>query len=294
VTDVGDFPDKIKVLRLYKDGEPLMNRNLPEMIVMAKESGYFDTVDTTTNGALLTNELADKVLATEIDLINISVDGLDSDQFLTFTKAKVDFTTYVDRLRYLYENRGNTKIVIKTTREIIGEDREQEFLDTFGDMCDRIFVENTSPCWPEFDVEERMGIKIKEGLYGNEIIEQTACPYLFYSISVNSDMKVSACFVDWSRELIIGDLNTESLREVWNGDRMNAHRAAHLDGRRKEHPICGDCGQITHCGPDSIEGGLADIKSKFADLGLLEVGRAALPLVGYGVIGLSVIDNSSS
>jgi radical SAM protein with 4Fe4S-binding SPASM domain len=112
-------------------------------------------------------------------------------------------------------------------------------------------------------VEERMGISITEGLYGNQIVDQTACPYLFYSMSVNSDMKVSACFVDWSRDLIIGDLRTSSLAEIWDSKEMNAHRMAHLTGQRSKHKTCGSCGQISHCGPDSIEDVLPEIKMKF-------------------------------
>jgi radical SAM protein with 4Fe4S-binding SPASM domain len=288
--DVNDFPDQVRVLRMYKDGEPLVNRNLETMIKMAKESGKFAMIDTTTNAALLSRKRADSLIASGIDLINISIDGLDAEQFAQFAKAKVNFDEFLDNLRYLYSIRGECKIVIKTTREIIGSDREEEFFATFGNICDRIFVENTSPCWPDFDVEERMGISITAGLYGNEVIEQTACPYLFYSISVNSDMKVSACFVDWSRDLIIGDLKVQSLSEVWNSPEMNAHRFAHLTGRRKEHSTCGSCGQISHCGPDSIEESKDLILQKFSASAAFHDLDETLERVGYrGTINLPIV-----
>jgi radical SAM protein with 4Fe4S-binding SPASM domain len=263
VRDAEQFDESIKVLRLYKDGEPLVNKHLVEMVSLAAKSGVFESIDTTTNAALLTHEKSEKLVEAGINLINISIDGLDSDQFLHFTKAKIDFEKFIENIQYLYSIRDNCKIVIKTTKEIIGTDRIQEFYDIFGGMCDVIGVENTSPCWPDFDVEERMGISITEGLYGNQIVDQTACPYLFYSMSVNSDMKVSACFVDWSRDLIIGDLRTSSLAEIWDSKEMNAHRMAHLTGQRSKHKTCGSCGQISHCGPDSIEDVLPEIKMKF-------------------------------
>jgi radical SAM protein with 4Fe4S-binding SPASM domain len=265
--DVAEFPDRVKVLRLYKDGEPLVNKRLPSMIRSAKDSGLFGSIDTTTNAGLLTHDRSQALIEAGLDLINISIDGLDAEQFQHFAKAKVDFGKFVDEIAYLHEISGDCLIVVKTTREIIGTDREQEFLDIFGDISDRIYVENTSPCWPDFDVEERMGIEINTGLYGNEIVDQTACPYLFYSISVNSDMKVSACFVDWSRQLIVGDLREQSLMEVWNSPEMNAHRRAHLDGQRKSHPVCGGCGQISHCGPDSIEETRSVIMEKYISTG---------------------------
>jgi len=263
VSDAQEFETSIKVLRLYKDGEPLVNKHLAEMVQIAKKSGCFEAIDTTTNAALLNHERSERLIEAGIDLINISIDGLDSEQFLHFTKAKIDFDKFIENINYLFSIKSNCKIVIKTTKEIIGVDRIQEFYDKFGGLCDVIGVENTSPCWPDFDVEDRMGITITEGLYGNEIVDQTACPYLFYSMSVNSDMKVSACFVDWSRSLIIGDVRVNSLAEIWDSKEMNAHRKAHLTGLRNSHSTCGSCGQISHCGPDSIEGSITEIKDKF-------------------------------
>lgn len=281
ISDCMDFESNIKVLRLYKDGEPLVNKRLSEMIRLAKQSNKFEMIDTTTNGSLFNPSRIDDLLSAGIDLINISIDGLDSDQMFHFTKAKVNFEEFLRNIKYLYDNKGNCKIVIKTTKEIIGNDRENEFYDRFGNICDKIYVENTSPCWPNFDVEERMGIQIKEGLYGNEIKHQTACPYLFYSITINSDMNVSACFVDWSRKLIVGNLRTEKLKSVWNSMQMNAHRQAHLSGKRKYHPICGGCGQISHCGPDSIEDNLEQIRNNYENAGLFIGLEDVINSLGY-------------
>lgn len=290
VKDASEFNSRFKVLRLYKDGEPLVNKRLSQMIKLAKNSGYFEMIDTTTNGALLTPDRSRELIESGIDLINISVDGLDALQFKSFTKAKVDFKDFVQNIRFLYENRGNCRIVIKTTNEIIGDDRRQEFFDIFGNYCDKIYIENTSPCWPNFDVEERMNIEIKEGLYGNSILEQTACPYIFYSISVNSDMKVSACFVDWARALTVGDLREKSLKEIWNSSEMNSHRLAHLTGKRKSHSTCGSCQQISHCGPDSIEDDLLEIKKSYDGKGMFNLNEEDLKNVGYRSHRLPVVN----
>jgi radical SAM protein with 4Fe4S-binding SPASM domain len=289
MTDAEEFDSTFKVLRLYKDGEPLVNKRLSQMIRLAKSTGRFEKIDTTTNGALLTHERSEDLIDSGIDLINVSVDGLDANQFSLFAKARVDFEQFVENLSYLYKIRSGCKIVIKTTSEIIGDHRHQEFLDIFGNICDKIYIENTSPCWPNFDVEERMNIEITEGLYGNEIVEQTACPYLFYSISVNSDMKVSACFVDWSRSLIVGNLRESSLKEIWNSTEMNTHRFAHLSGKRKQNATCGGCKQISHCGPDSIEDQIHEIRTKYQSVGLFEVTEHDLERSGYHLKNLPIV-----
>ena len=34
---------------------------------------------------------------------------------------------------------------------------------------------------------------------------------------------------------------------------MNALRLQHLEGRRRQNSVCGNCGQLSHCLPDNID-----------------------------------------
>jgi len=34
---------------------------------------------------------------------------------------------------------------------------------------------------------------------------------------------------------------------------MNALRLQHLEGRRRQNGVCGNCGQLSHCLPDNID-----------------------------------------
>ncbi|MEA5115136.1 MAG: radical SAM protein [Geobacteraceae bacterium] len=253
IGDLKEFGEPLKVLRLYKDGEPFLNSNFAEMVRYAKENGVARFIDTTTNGSLLQLERIKPALDAGIDRINISVDGLSSDQFLSFTGVKVDFEKYVDSIRRLYEMKGSCEICIKIAGDFLSEDDKARFYSIFGNYADRIFIENVAPCWPEFDVENLLGISISKGIYDQPIKEVMTCPYIFYSLSVNSDGTVSLCFLDWSRKLIVGDVRNESLKDIWNGERLLRYRINHLRGKRKEDSVCGVCGQLTHCQPDNID-----------------------------------------
>lgn len=253
VDDLAEFDQPLKVLRLYKDGEPLLNPRFPDMIRYAKQSGRVKYIDTTTNGYLLTPENSMKLVEAGLDRVNISVDGLSDEQFLRFTRTRVDFEKYVQNIRYLYEHKGPCEICIKMPGDDLTEAEKKRFFETFGDYADRISLENFAPCWPEFDVEKRTGIEIKAGIYNNPIRDLQTCPYIFYSISVNSDGTVSLCFLDWSRKLVVGDVRAQSLRSIWMGDELHRHQIAHLEGRRRDNPICAACGQLSHCLPDNID-----------------------------------------
>ena len=263
VDDLAAFEQPIKVLRMYKDGEPYLNKNLPQMIANAKQSGHVEYIDTTTNGSLMTPERLAPVLAAGLDKINISVDGMNREQYLQFTGFDFDFDVFVKNVKWLYENKGNCEVVVKIPGDLITEQQRTEFYNTFGDHCDRIFVENFAPCWPEFDVEAHTGIQITQGIYQQPVTPTDTCPYIFYSMSVNADGLVSSCFLDWGRKLIIGDARQEGLKDIWHSKKMNALRRLHLEGQRNNHPVCGNCGQLTHCLPDNIDPYREELLAKF-------------------------------
>lgn len=253
IDDLKEFPETLRVLRLYKEGEPFLNKRLADMVRYAKESGLVEYIDTTTNGSLLDPERIRPVLDAGLDRINISVNGMSDEQFLEFAGIRLSFEKFVERLRFLYEIKGDCEIAIKIAGDFLSDKEKQRFFTTFGDCADRVFIENVAPCWPEFAVEKRLGLNITRGIYGQPISRVETCPYVFYSVSVNSDGSVSLCFLDWAHKLVIGNVRNQSLKEIWDGEPLFRHRMEQLGGRRNQNPVCQECGQLSHGLPDNID-----------------------------------------
>lgn len=252
IDDLGEFEKPIKVLRLYKDGEPLLHPRFADMVRYAKERGCALQVDTTTNGSLLNPEKNIELIEAGLDRIHISLEGLSDDFYRDFTGYKIKFDMLVENIRHFYEHRKNCIVCVKIVGDNLSEKETDLFYDTFGDIADRIFIEHVAPCWPKFEMKDVVP-NSEVGIYGQEIKEVEVCPYIFYSLSINSDGKVSLCFLDWSRELIVGDVKTESFRNIWNNESLFDCRRMHLLKKRKDHPICAECGQLSHCLPDDID-----------------------------------------
>jgi MoaA/NifB/PqqE/SkfB family radical SAM enzyme len=252
IDDICTFDKPLKCLRLYKDGEPLLNPKFPHMIRYAKEQGCALEIDTTTNGSLLNPRMNLELIHAGLDRINISVEGVSEDKYLKFSGYSINFQKFVDNIRHFYENRQNCKVCIKICGDILTDKEKDSFFDIFGDIADMIFIEHVAPCWPNFEMD---GVKpnTKVGIYGQEICEVQVCPYIFYSLAVNSDGRASLCFLDWSRELLIGDVKKESLKDIWNGSVLLANRKAHLSMKRKDSPFCASCGQLSYGLPDNID-----------------------------------------
>jgi MoaA/NifB/PqqE/SkfB family radical SAM enzyme len=262
IEDICQFEKPIKVLRLYKDGEPLLNPRFSEMVRYAKEKKCAERIDTTTNASLLNPKLNLEIIAAGLDRINISIEGINVKQYLEFSDYKIDFDKLIANVRHLYDNRKNCEIIIKIPGDALSEDDKKKFYEIFGDIADGVYIEHVMSCWPEFEL--RGGIKVNQevGIYGQAIKEVLVCPYVFYSFSINSDGSASLCFLDWSRKLIIGDVNQESVKDIWNGAKLLAYQKMFLQKKRKEHPICGNCGQLTHGLPDNIDASAGELLTR--------------------------------
>lgn len=263
IDDACGFDKKVKVVRLYKDGEPLLNPRFADMVRYAKQSGCCDRVDTTTNASLLTRELSEAIIEAGLDRINISIEGVSARQYKDFSGCAVDFDNLAGQIRYFYEHKTSTEMIVKVNGDILTEEQKQYFLDTFGDITDGIFIESIMDCWPTFE-QTKVAVNEERGIYGGTIHEVMVCPYVFYSFAVNSDGTVSPCFLDWHRKLVVGDVRTENLVELWNGEKMDEYRTLFLRGARKSHPICGSCGQLRQGQPDDIDRFAPALLQKFS------------------------------
>ena len=264
--DMTMFPGKVEVLRLYKDGEPLINKKFADMIKFAKDVGASKYIDTTTNASLLTKEKGKSIAEAGLDRINISIYGVSSEHYLNFSDAKIEFERVLNNVKDFYEVRGKCEMLVKVNGDSLNEKEKQTFLDYFGDYTDKIYIEHTMSCWPEFEVKG-VAVNQEKGIYGQDIKEADACSYPFYSISINSDGAVSVCFLDWSHKMIVGDVLKQSVQSIWEGKEMRAYRKMFLQGDRKKHNVCGGCGQMSHGMPDNIDPFKDDLLRKLTSEG---------------------------
>ena len=249
IKQMGEFDKPIKTLRLYAFGEPLLNPNFAKMVQHAKENGVCDDVDTTTNASRLTPELSRCLINAGLDRINISIVGVNSDQYKEFSDVSLDFDKLVENIAYLYSIKKQCTVFIKINGDVISSKDKLRFRGIFELISDGIAIEHVMSCWDGIEVEKNKHFSV----YGGSLTKVEVCPYIFYSMCVNFDGVVSACFLDWNRKLVIGNTNKNTLKEIWDGPAMLSYRRDMLLKKRHLIPVCKDCDQLRAGEPVNID-----------------------------------------
>jgi radical SAM protein with 4Fe4S-binding SPASM domain len=60
-------------------------------------------------------------------------------------------------------------------------------------------------------------------------------------INVIYDGRVTPCVFDHSGHMVMGDLNTQSLRDIYSHDPYLGFRTDHSQNKATRHPLCGSC-----------------------------------------------------
>ena len=256
IDGICQFEDKVKVIRLYKDGEPLLNPHFADMVRYAKKSGCCERVDTTTNASLLTPELSLQIIDAGLDRINISVEGMGAEQYADFSRYKINFEKFVENIAFFYEHRKQCEMNIKINGDILNTEQTQAFYDTFGDITDGIFVEHAIDYWPTFK-QEKVDINEEVDILGNASRENEVlvCPYIFYEMAINSDGSYSLCKFDWKHCLHLGlEFGLyKSPKKVWDSIALWNTQQNFLQGKRKWRPFCCDCGELKQGMPQDLD-----------------------------------------
>lgn len=240
-----EFPRKYKRILLTGLGEPLVNPRIAEMVKLLKEYDIAEKLEIFTNASLLTKELSDSLIAAGLTRLRISVQGTDAEKYKKHCGINIDFEKFVENIKYFYEkSRNKCSIYIKIIEEeLYGEEDRQKFFNIFGEICDDIFVENLVRAQPMMgDYDEK--IAMSRTFYGEIAEKREVCPYIFYTLQTDSEGNCYPCPpLSLPLSFSVGNIHKQTLKEIWNGERMQKLRLSHL---KKDGSKCKLCKQCTN------------------------------------------------
>ena len=71
------------------------------------------------------------------------------------------------------------------------------------------------------------------------------CELLYHKMYIGYNGDVLLCCMDWRRRVVLGNVRTQTLREVWQGEKYQHYRRQHeLGGALKELELCDSCSYV--------------------------------------------------
>ncbi|MFA6919231.1 MAG: radical SAM protein [Patescibacteria group bacterium] len=248
IDEVAKFPNKLKVLRFVGMGEPLLHKNIAEMVKYAITKDVAGVVEIISNGSLLTPEISEALIDAGLSRLIVSLQGINSKKYQEVSQINIDFEKFVQNIKYYFEHKKeNSHLYIKIMDTVLdGKDEEQKFYEIFGDICDSMAIEHTVPIYPGVDYDKVLeGKDLSVTQFGLPVSEVKICPQPFFTFQINPDGKVVPCFsLDYPE--IIGDCNNESIYDIWNGEKFRKFRSRMLDGAENVCKICSNCNIIKY------------------------------------------------
>lgn len=219
-------------------GEPLLDRDYIAKVKFAKNRGI-KYVHCVTNGTLLDNNIAEKLVNAGLDYLYISIDAATAETYNKIhgtTNDKFDkLVENIINLSNIKKSRGTQKPLVELRfKEFdLTKGERKAFMQRFLPVADKINVYLNITNWPGSDIES--------SIPKNAPLMKFPCYNLWSTIYVAHDGGIPICCQDFECSTIIGNLNEESIVEVWKGEKLTRLRELHLTEEFDQIPVCKVC-----------------------------------------------------
>ena len=240
--------------------EPLLYKKLDKVLERAREAEIMD-VFLFTNGVLLNEKNAKMILDSCITRLFISVDATSEEAYRKIRIPVAKRLLQEDRLKHLEENilrfmklreEYNRELpLVRTSFLAFKENKSQiqEFISKWKGVVDSVEIQtNVVPSFKMNNGKEKETIddwyKMLDDKRDtkNRIPNYTkkySCREPWHQMSIYSDGTFVPCCAPFGRNIPIGNIKNEKIKEAWNGFNMKRLR----DGFKKNKPnkVCKAC-----------------------------------------------------
>lgn len=252
-------PKRTELVVLHSDGEPLLNPAIFQMIAAAKAKGM--ATMTSTNATLLDRDTAERLIASGLDILTLSLDGASAPVYETIRRG-ANFDKVTANIEAFLTLKGKRPPFTVMQMIQMGQNRHEA--EAFWRRWRRWRRCNTFPVVKP--VTDWFGV--------HAAAASRFCDRPWFGLVVQSSGAVVPCVHDFNGAQVIGALPTDHIYSLWNGPQMVDLRRTIVTRGRSAAALCRKCNATSprRFGPAEALG-----------LGLLDMATIAkaLPFAGY-------------
>ncbi len=224
---------------LSRNGEPLLDKKLPDRIKRLKEIGI-KYVTFSTNASILNEKKARELIESGLDDIRFSVDGIRKE---TFESIRIGLNYELIRdncLRFIQIRNSygkSPKIHIRMTLQEKNKDEEKDWRDYWNSKVSGTDIVSSKPMhsWGN-QLKDYKGLDKEEKIY-----EGLPCISPWSTMITHFDGSVPLCGCDYNNKFLLGNINKSLIQKVWQSEKFEDVRGLHLSGKKDKIELCRGC-----------------------------------------------------
>ena len=247
--DLGLFEKIVSQLKFKGDkvtlhhfGDPLLHPKIGEMIRILHKYGL--RANFSTNPVTLTEKNIDAILDNNLDAIHISLDGATKETLEKIRGKNANYEKSIERLNDFLREKLRRGKKTEVTVSIINMKETKEEIEDFKKKwsvkgVDKILVKPFIQWDGSIDEINKLA-EDSQLAKSHRNKQDYTCFWPWSRLVVLWDGRVVPCCYDYDAKVVLGDLNKQTLKEVWNSKEMQNFRKLNLNKFPKNH-LCEKC-----------------------------------------------------
>lgn len=237
-------------LIFYFQGEPLLNKKLPEMVAYAHQSGIFTS--TSTNGQLLNSQTAKALVKSGLDKLIVSLDGANQRTYQMYRKGgRLELATQgIEHINY-WKKELKSKTPFVEIQMVVFKTNEHEIanMKTMAKKLKANRLVFKSAQLYNFEKGHELLTSLNkyarykmlpDGKYALKYKLHNRCFRLWSGAVITAKGDVLPCCFDKDASHSFGNTIDNNLNNILQNQRANSFRTSILENR-KQHEMCRNC-----------------------------------------------------
>ncbi|MBC8413738.1 MAG: SPASM domain-containing protein [Nitrospira sp.] len=248
---------------MHNWGEPLLNKDIFEMIAYAKKNSIKTVLSSNLN--IMKESDAEQLITSGLDQLVISLDGVTPETYNQYRKGG-DFQTVINNIKLLVRKKqemgsSSPKLIwqflvfqhnvhevpeVEKLASELGVDGTDILSGQLGGPGQTPYLggKDTSQLVSKWLLNDKK--YMRDFNYFNEpaYLNPKRCDYLWKSMTVNWDGSVSPCCCVYEESTNFGNINQDSMKSIWNNQKFRDSRSLFKEsssGNFTGNTICKAC-----------------------------------------------------
>tara|TARA_B100000427_G_scaffold212063_2_gene176884 strand:+ start:595 stop:1749 length:1155 start_codon:yes stop_codon:yes gene_type:complete len=229
---VDQIEGEVEAVTLASRGEPLMCRNIKEMLEYLR--GKFLGLKMNTNAWFLTEELAHTILQTGLNTLVFSVDAAEPELYARL-RVNGKLERVLENIKMFSEVRRkhypDSRLITRTSGVHFSDEQDFDKMQEFwSEFVDQVAFVDYNPWENAYETAPR-GI-------------EAPCSDLWRRMFIWWDGRANPCDVDYKSELAVGNAGELDVSSLWRSDAYEDLRRRHIAGKRGALTPCAGCAVV--------------------------------------------------